>query len=348
MKKKLLSLLLALLLTLSLFPTAAFAARDLSLETSLAKDLKALHLFLGVSDTDFALQKAPTRRQALVMLIRLLGKEAEAKSGSWSHPFTDVDAADAYVGYAYEHGLTKGKSETSFGTGTVAAKDYVTFVLRALGYSDENGADFTRATSLELAKQLGILPAQVDTSKFLRADVVLVSYAALPVYEKSGYQRLWQRLVDQGVFTRGSFEANYDANALTGAVLHPASGEKIIKNLNSAWAPFEIVTKGSGNYYVVLEPADGNAGNRISFFVKGGDTVRVDVPLGKYKLYYATGADWYGKTRLFGAATKYYQAETTLDFHRQGLNYTGYRVELYLQAGGNLGTKSVGRGSFPA
>ena len=348
MKKKLISLFLALLLSLTLLPTAAFAARDFTLETSLAKDLKALHLFLGVSDTDFALQKAPTRKQALVMLIRLLGKEDEAKRGTWAHPFTDVDADDKYVGYAYEHGLTRGKTATSFGTGTVAAKDYVSFVLRALGYSDEDGADFTRANSLDFAKQLGILPAQVDTNKFLRADVVLISYAALPVYEKAGIDRLWQRLARQNVFSYSAFEANYDANALAGAVLHPASGEKIIKNLNSAWAPFEIVTKGSGNYYVVLEPSDGSTGNRVSFFVKGGDTVRVDVPLGKYKLYYATGADFYGRTRLFGAATKYYQAETTLDFHREGLNYTGYRVELYLQSGGNLSTRSVGRGSFPA
>ena len=348
MKKRMISLSLALLLLLTLLPAPALAARDVTLEESLAGDLKALHLFLGVSDTDFALKKAPTRRQALVMLIRLLGKEDEAKNGTWSHPFTDVDAADKYVGYAYETGLTRGKTATTFGTGNVAAKDYMTFVLRALGYSDENGEDFTRADSLAFGKSLGLLPDAVDVNSFLRADVVLISYAALPVYEKSGYQRLWQKLVSAGVFTKGAFEANYDANALAGAKLTPANGDTIIKSLNSAYAPFEVATRGSSNYYVLLEPTDGNTGNRVSFYVRGGSSISVKVPLGSYKLYYATGTDFYGKTRLFGASTKYYQAGTVLNFKRQGLNYTGYSVELYLQSGGNLSTRNVGRSGFGA
>ena len=78
------------------------------------------------------------------MLIRVLGKESEALNGSWEHPFNDVaDWADKYVGYAYENGLTNGVSDTQFGTGTASSFTYLTFVLRALGYSDVNGADFT-------------------------------------------------------------------------------------------------------------------------------------------------------------------------------------------------------------
>ena len=78
------------------------------------------------------------------MLIRLLGKDAEANGGSWKHPFTDVPGwANEEVGYAYEKGLTKGSSATEFGTGTASAQMYLTFVLRALGYSDAAGGQFT-------------------------------------------------------------------------------------------------------------------------------------------------------------------------------------------------------------
>ena len=120
--KRLTAILLALTLCFSLITPSAFAYRDITLEQELATDLKSLSLFKGVSDTDFDLDRAPTRTEAVVMLIRVLGKEAEALNGSWSHPFTDVSPwADKYVGYAYEKGLAKGVSETQFGSGNATA-----------------------------------------------------------------------------------------------------------------------------------------------------------------------------------------------------------------------------------
>lgn len=123
--------------------------RDLVRETEAALRLKALGLFQGVGtnpdgSTNFDLARAPSRTEALVMLIRLLGKDAEANGGSWKHPFTDVPRwANEEVGYAYEKGLTKGSSATEFGVGTASAQMYLTFVLRALGYSDAAGGEFT-------------------------------------------------------------------------------------------------------------------------------------------------------------------------------------------------------------
>lgn len=214
--KRVMSLLLCLILCVSVVPVGAFAAsRDTSYEETLAADLKTLGLFQGVSDTDFALGRAPSRTEALVMLIRVLGKESDALHGDWSHPFTDVAGwADGYVGYAYETGLTKGVSDTQFGTGTASAAMYLTFVLRALGYSDQSGGDFTWDSPFSLARQVGILPDCVQTNPFLRADVVLVSYAALPVRLKNASQNLAQKLMAQGVFTQAAFDACYDPDAL--------------------------------------------------------------------------------------------------------------------------------------
>jgi len=108
--------LLAILVVVALFvqPVSAMAAGPFD---DYAEELKRLELFKG-TDNGFELERAPSRVEVVVMLIRLLGKESEALSSSPpsdspGHPFTDVPAwADAYVSFAYKNGLTKGISPT--------------------------------------------------------------------------------------------------------------------------------------------------------------------------------------------------------------------------------------------
>ena len=215
--KKATSFFLSILICISFIPAPAFAVtRDTSFEESLAADLKNLGLFKGVSETNFDLGRQPTRTEALIMLIRVLGKENEAVNGNWKHSFTDVEQwADKYVGYAYEKGLTNGVSATEFGSGTASATMYLTFVLRALGYSDANGADFTWDNPSSLAKSIGVLPDCADTSSFWRADVVLISYAALPVKLKNSTQTLADKLIAAGIFTKAQYDSNYHAKAIS-------------------------------------------------------------------------------------------------------------------------------------
>ncbi len=217
MKKTILSLFLSFTLIICIIPQSTYAqsSRDTSFEEELATDLKALGLFKGVSDTNFDLNREPTRVEALVMLIRVLGKEAEALNSNNSHPFTDVPTwADKYVGYAYGNGLTKGTSATTFGTENANSAMYITFVLRALGYSDVAGEDFTWDNPYILAKKIGILPTFVNTSDFLRADAVTVSYAALRANLKNSEIPLEMFLEELGVFDSASFIDNYDKNAI--------------------------------------------------------------------------------------------------------------------------------------
>ena len=216
MKKKILSMLLCFTLIICVIPQSSFAqtSRDTSFEEELATDLKALGLFKGVSDTNFDLNREPTRVEALVMLIRVLGKEAEALNSNCSHPFTDVPAwADKYVGYAYENGLTKGTSATTFGTENANSKMYITFVLRALGYSDGTNGDFSYDNPYGLAKKVGLLPQFVDTEKFLRADVVTISYAALVAKINNSEVPLYLKLEEENVFSTADYIENYDHNA---------------------------------------------------------------------------------------------------------------------------------------
>lgn len=216
MKKRIASCVLTFALCFSLLSPAALAVgRDTSFEESLAADLKSLGIFRGVSDTDFDLARSPTRIEALVMLIRVLGKEHDAISGQWSHPFTDVPAwADKYVGYAYINGLTNGVSGSEFGGGDAGAATYLTFMLRALNYSDSGGADFTWDNPFSLALSVGILPDRVNVTDFWRADVVTISYAALSASLKGSAQTLAQKLIQSAVFTQEQFSLYYDASVL--------------------------------------------------------------------------------------------------------------------------------------
>lgn len=209
--KKVISAFLAAVLAL-LLPIATFA-RDTSLEETLAYELKSFGLFKGVSETDFDLEREPTRVEALVILIRVLGKEQEALRKEWYHPFVDVPMwADNYVGYAYESGLTYGVSETEFGSGNASAATFLTFVLRALGYSDADEADFSWRDPYTLSKTVGILPECVNTDEFWRSDVVSVSYAALGTCLKNSDITLAEKLIAADVFTEEQFYSIYDSD----------------------------------------------------------------------------------------------------------------------------------------
>ena len=219
MKKFLSGILIAIMafnIMLASVGAAALDVRDLSAAEEIASDLKELGLFKGVSDTDFDLDRAPSRTEAIVMLIRILGKENDALNGRYSHPFTDVaDWANKYVGYAYSTGLTNGISATEFGASDANAATFLTFVLRALGYSDTNGADFTWDNPFDLAKSIGILTDDVNTAAFWRADVAIVAYNALGVNLKGSSQTLAQKLIGDGVFTAEKYAEVFEIETQT-------------------------------------------------------------------------------------------------------------------------------------
>ena len=184
--RKILSLFLTVLLMLSLVPTV-FAASSEAIDA--ANALYQLGLFAGVGTNadgspNFDLDRTMTRAEAVTMLVRLLNKEADAQAASWTTPFTDVaEWAKPYVGYAYTNSLTGGTSATTFsGSQEVSATQYLTFVLRALGY---DGNDFAWDKAWELTNQLGITHGQYDAnSDFTRGDAAIVSYAALSANKK--------------------------------------------------------------------------------------------------------------------------------------------------------------------
>lgn len=180
---------------------------------ALAGALRAMGLFRG-SDTPYGsgydLENAPTRIQGLILFLRLLGEEQTALSypGS-SVTFADVPTwALPYVAYAYDKGYTKGMKVDDLGRvwfgpeNALSANDYVTFLLRALNYS-EIGGDFSWFTAAQDARTLGVLTEKEEAiltggGTFLRAQVAYLSYYALDASVRGGETTLLDHLIVSG------------------------------------------------------------------------------------------------------------------------------------------------------
>ncbi|MBQ4316485.1 MAG: S-layer homology domain-containing protein, partial [Oscillospiraceae bacterium] len=194
MKKIFTSCLICVMLCASLCFSASGANISGDAEKS-AEVLKELNLFRG-TDKGFELERQMTRAEAAAMLVRFLGAEEKAMSGSFSHPFTDVPAwAEGYVGWLYRSGLTKGVSKTLYGSQQpVTAWQYATFITRAL--RDEEEIPRELATPAEIEK--------IDKeSTFLRADAAIMSIRALGCqYTKNeNYRPLADVCIERGMFT---------------------------------------------------------------------------------------------------------------------------------------------------
>lgn len=196
MKRFFTTLVTVLLLTMAL--TVAASASDYD---AAAKDLSAIGMFRG-TEAGFELDRAPTRSEAAIMLVRLYGAEEQAaadyEAGTISHPFTDVsDFTAPYVAWLYTNGLTNGTSATTFGSAaSCSAQQYTVFLLRALGYED--GKDFAYADALDFAMTKGMFDTSMLGGTFLRDDLAAVTYQALAADLKDGSTYLLASLVKDG------------------------------------------------------------------------------------------------------------------------------------------------------
>ncbi|MDR3277904.1 MAG: Ig-like domain-containing protein [Oscillospiraceae bacterium] len=223
--KKTISLILAVTIALTL-AVSAFAAR--TEPASAADKLHTLGLFQGTGSNadgtpNYDLACTPTRAEAVTMLVRLLGKEAEANGGAWTTPFTDVaDWAKPYVGYAYTNELTNGTSETSFsGSSPITAPQYITLVLRALGYAD--GADFAWDSAWTLSDKLGFTDGRykAGAAAFTRGDVASISFDALSAADVKTGKALYEVLLDSKAVTADAVKSvGLNAVQVTGLTLN--------------------------------------------------------------------------------------------------------------------------------
>lgn len=218
--KKILSLVLALALMMTL-PITAAAAEPYHTETDMAAaeyyadSLYALGLLKGTGN-GYELSRPFKRIEALVMLIRLLGKEEEALSGDYPNPFEDMAGSNwswawPYVGYAYATDLTKGVGHDKFDPEVLATPQmYVTYILRALDYTDADAPSGDLYTdALTVADSIPNLLSNtsdpynlcLEPDQFWRADAVDLAFRALKENDVvKGGGSLFDKLDAEGLF----------------------------------------------------------------------------------------------------------------------------------------------------
>lgn len=199
--KKLLAMVLALVMTLSLAvvgSNAAFKDADKVNETyAEAVDVLAgMKVFQGYTDGSFQPKGAITRAEVAAIVYRLYtGDVADKQASLYAtyNKFSDMDGAKwaaGYIGYCANAGLVKGYDAKTFGPADkVTGYQALAMILRAVGY-DKNG-EFTGADwqlhVAQYAQQLGVLKnvknedLNAPASRELVAELLFRTAAEVPM-----------------------------------------------------------------------------------------------------------------------------------------------------------------------
>lgn len=162
MKKRILSLALALCLALSLLPGTALAAgenpfTDVPASHWAHDDITYVYendLMNGTDGSLFSPESTTTRAQVVTVLYRLAGQPA----ADWENPFWDVPASAWFhdaVTWAWENDITGGVSSTHFGAGNAVTREQLaTFLYR---YAQDQGYDTSARADLSGYSDAGLV-----------------------------------------------------------------------------------------------------------------------------------------------------------------------------------------------
>ena len=139
--KKLLALVLAVMMTLSVVVFSASAADDADY-TEAAQHLASLQVMKGNENGDLMLENGVTRYQAALFFVQALtGKTDVAvwNADKQSANFTDVPEYGTAIDYAYGLGIVKGRGNGVYGyNDAITYQDMLVMAVRALGYETKD------------------------------------------------------------------------------------------------------------------------------------------------------------------------------------------------------------------
>ena len=162
MKKRLLSLALALCLVCSLLPGTALAAgenpfTDVPASHWAHDDITYVYendLMNGTDGSLFSPESTTTRAQVVTVLYRLDGQPA----ADWENPFWDVPASAWFhdaVTWAWENDITGGVSSTHFGAGNAVTREQLAAFLYR--YAQDQGYDTSARADLSGYSDAGLV-----------------------------------------------------------------------------------------------------------------------------------------------------------------------------------------------
>lgn len=180
MKKRLLSLALALCLVCSLLPGTALAAgenpfTDVSASHWAHDDITYVYendLMNGTDGSLFSPESTTTRAQVVTVLYRLAGQPA----ADWANPFWDVPASAWFhdaVTWAWENDITGGVSSTHFGAGNAVTREQLaTFLYR---YAQDQGYDTSARADLSGYSDAGLVSSYATQAMAWAVGTGLIS-----------------------------------------------------------------------------------------------------------------------------------------------------------------------------
>ena len=175
--KKLLAMVLALVMTLSLAVSANAFKDDKSISDDYAESVAVLNgmgVFKGYEDGSFKPEGNITRAEVATIVYRIYTADVAKndKSGLYAtyNKFSDMAGASwaaGYIGYCANASLVKGYPDGTFKpSGKVTGYEVLAMILRAVGYDKNNefsGADWALHVA-QTAQQLGVLDNVAKTT----------------------------------------------------------------------------------------------------------------------------------------------------------------------------------------
>ena len=175
--KKLLAMVLALVMTLSLAVSANAFKDDKSISDDYAESVAVLNgmgVFKGYEDGSFKPEGNITRAEVATIVYRIYTADVAKndKSGLYAtyNKFSDMAGASwaaGYIGYCANASLVKGYPDGTFKpSGNVTGYEVLAMILRAVGYDKNNefsGADWALHVA-QTAQQLGVLDNVAKTT----------------------------------------------------------------------------------------------------------------------------------------------------------------------------------------
>ena len=175
--KKLLAMVLALVMTLSLAVSANAFKDDKSISDDYAEAVAVLNgmgVFKGYEDNSFKPEGNITRAEVATIIYRIYTADVAKndKSGLYAtyNKFSDMAGASwaaGYIGYCANASLVKGYPDGTFKpSGNVTGYEVLAMILRAVGYDKNNefsGADWALHVA-QTAQQLGVLDNVAKTT----------------------------------------------------------------------------------------------------------------------------------------------------------------------------------------
>lgn len=153
-----------------------------------------------------------------------------------------------------------------------------------------------------------------------------------------------------------------EAEAAGDSIQPVASGRCFVEPDYEPMCPIEIQVNGERAYYIYLEyvwePEDSYDSRLpivsspqeedMAFYVESGSSAELYVPIGVYRVYYASGYSWQGPEELFGEDTEYNRDIYLLDFYTDEESAYGYTLELWDDTENNPDMEPIAPEDFPS